>query len=139
MKTKLMAVAASVLLVSGCMSSGVMINEQQVQQFKRGETTEAQIVAALGAPTTITNMNGVRSITYSGVHAQTRPESFIPYIGGLVGGSDVRHSSYTFRFDPNGRLADIISSESAMGTGTGFAAGAPMQRVETQPRRPDGN
>lgn len=137
MKTNITAVIASALLTSACMSSGVIINEQQVQQFKRGETTEAQIVAALGRPTTVTNVNGQRSISYTGVHAQTRPESFIPYIGGLVGGSDVRHSSYTFRFDAYGKLADIISSESEMGTGTGFAAGAPAPRVEAQPRRPD--
>ena len=137
MRTKLLVGAMTVLLLCGCMASGVIVNEQQVQQFKRGETTEGQIIAVLGQPTSRSNMNGRRSISYSGVQAQTRPASFIPYIGGLVGGSDVRHSSYTFSFDANGKLADIVSTEGAMGTGTGFAAGGSMQQTEAQPRQPD--
>ena len=137
MRTKFLASAASVLLICGCMASGVIVNEQQVQQFKRGETTEGQIVAVLGPPTSRSNMNGRRSISYTGVQAQARPASFIPYIGGLVGGSDVRHSSYTFSFDSNGKLADIISTEGVTGTGTGFASGGSMQQTEAQPRQPD--
>lgn len=137
MKTELLVGATSVLLLCGCMASGVIVNEQQVQQFKRGETTEGQIVAVLGQPTSRSNMNGRRSISYTGVQAQARPASFIPYIGGLVGGSDVRHSSYTFSFDSNGKLADIISTEGVTGTGTGFASGGSMQQTEAQPRQPD--
>ena len=136
MKTKLVMIGASALLICGCVASGVIVNEQQVQSFKRGETTEAQIIAVLGAPTSRSNINGVRSISYTGVHAQARPASFIPYIGGLVGGSDVRHSSYTFTFDSSGKLANIVSTEGATGTGHGFAAGGSMPQTEAQPRQP---
>ena len=136
MRMNSMVVTASALLICGCVASGVIVNEQQVQQFKRGETTEGQIVAVLGAPTSRSNVNGQRSISYTGVHAQARPESFIPYIGGLVGGSDVRHSNYTFTFDMNGKLADVVSNEGAMGTGRGFAAGGSMPQTEAQPRQP---
>lgn len=137
MRTKLVVVAAGVLVICGCVASGVIINEQQVQSFKRGETTEGQIIAALGAPTSRSNINGVRSISYTGVYAQARPASFIPYIGGLVGGSDVRHSSYTFTFDSSGKLTNLISTEGATGTGQGFAAGGSMPQTEAQPRQPD--
>ena len=137
MRMNAMAVTASALLISGCMASGVIVNEQQVQQFKRGETTEGQIIAVLGAPTSRSNINGQRSISYTGVQAQARPASFIPYIGGLVGGSDIRHSNYTFSFDPNGKLANIVSTEGATGTGHGFAAGGSMPQTEAQPRQPD--
>lgn len=137
MKTKMVVVAASVILLCGCMASGVIVNEQQVQQFKRGETTEAQIIAVLGAPTSRTNINGQRSISYTGVQAQARPASFIPYIGGLVGGSDVRHSNYTFSFDSSGKLVNTVSNEGATGTGHGFAAGGSMPQAEDQPRQPN--
>jgi len=137
MRTKLMVVAASVLVICGCVASGVIVNEQQVQSFKRGETTEAQIISVLGAPTSRSNINGQRSISYAGVQAQTRAASFIPYIGGLVGGSDVRHSSYTFTFDSSGKLSNIASTEGATGTGYGFAAGGSTPQTEAQPRQPD--
>ena len=136
MRTQLVVVAASIL-ICGCVASGVIVNEQQVQSFKRGETTEAQIIAVLGAPTSRSNINGQRSISYTGVQAQARPASFIPYIGGLVGGSDVRHSNYTFTFDSSGKLSNVVSTEGATGTGHGFAAGGAMPQTEAQPRQPD--
>ena len=135
MNKNMVMAAACALLIGGCASHGVMVNEQQVQQFKRGESTEAQIVAALGAPTSTMNVNGQRSIVYSGAQAQARPASFIPFIGPLVGGTDVRATSVVFRFDASGRLSDVISSQHASGTGTGFAAGSPMPQVEAQPRK----
>lgn len=118
----------------GCASHGVMVSDQQVQQFKRGETTEAQVVAALGQPTTVTSVNGERFLIYSGAHAQARPASFIPLIGPLVGGTDVRSSAVVFRII-NGTVVDITSSQTAMGGGTGFAAGAPVAPVYDQPRK----
>ncbi len=127
------AVVASVVL-SGCASHGVMVSEQQVQQFKRGETTEAQVVAALGQPTTVTSYNGQRMIVYSGAHAQARPASFIPFIGPFVGGADVKASSVIFRVT-DGVVTDIISSQTASGSGAGFAAGTPIEQINDQPRQ----
>ena len=121
------------LILSGCASHGVIVSEQQVQQFKRGETTEAQVIAALGQPTTVTSYNGQRMIVYSGAHAQARPASFIPFIGPFVGGADVKASSVIFRVT-DGVVTDIISSQTASGSGTGMAAGAPIDQVSDQPR-----
>jgi len=124
------------LIFSGCMATGVMVSDEQVAKFKRGETKEAEIVAALGKPTTVTTHNGIRMLAYSGVQAQARPASFIPIIGGLVGGADSRYSIVMFSFDANGVLKDITSTQSATGSGTGFAAGTPIPQVENQPRKP---
>lgn len=129
-------VVAASFFLSGCASHGVMVSEQQVQQFKRGETTEAQVIAALGQPTTVSSYNGQRSLIYSGAHAQARPASFIPLIGPLVGGADVRASSVVFRVK-DGVVIDIISSHTASGSGTGFASGAPIAQVPEQPRKPE--
>lgn len=121
------------LAITGCASHGVMISEQQVQQFKRGETTEAQVIAALGQPTTISTFNGQRMLVYAGAFAQARPASFIPIVGPLVGGTDVRASSVMFRIQ-DGVVVDISSSQTASGGGTGFAAGPAITPVADQPR-----
>lgn len=125
---------ALAVILAGCASHGVMVSDQQVQQFKRGVTTEAEVVAALGQPTTVTTFNGMRMLVYSGAYAQARPASFIPIIGPLVGGSDVRASSVMFRIE-NGIVADIISSQTASGGGTGLASGPAIAPVPNQPRQ----
>lgn len=119
----------------GCASYGVMVSDKQAAQFKRGEATEAQIVAALGKPTTVTTTNGVRMLVYTGVQAQARAGSFIPFIGPLVGGTDSQVSQVMFKLDANSILTDVISTQTVSGTGTGFAAGAPISQTEGQPRR----
>ena len=124
-----------VATLTGCASYGVMVSDKQAAQFKRGEATEAQIITALGKPTTITTTNGVRALTYTGVQAQARPESFIPFLGAFVGGSDSQVSLVVFKFDAAGILSDVVSSQTIGGTGMGFAAGTPIPQTEDQPRR----
>lgn len=122
--------------ISGCASHGVMVSDQQAQQFQKGKSTEAEVVAVLGQPTTTVTRGGSRTLMYSGAQAQARPASFIPIIGPLVGGSDVRASSVMFQFGPDGRLVDVVSTQHSSGTGTGFAAGAPIAQTPDQPRKP---
>lgn len=126
--------AATFSLLTGCVSHGVMVSDQQVQQFKRGETTEAQVVAALGPPTTVANYGSQRMIIYSGAHAQARPASFIPFIGPLVGGADARASSVVFTI-ADGVVVDISSSHTIVGSGAGLASGATTSQTENQPRQ----
>lgn len=132
---RLALMITATLLITGCASYGVMVTDQQAKQFKRGETTEAQIVAALGNPTSITTTNGTRTIAYVGVYSQARASSFIPFIGPLVGGADSQVSQVVFKFDEQGKLADVTSSQTVSGVGMGFAAGAPIPQTEDQPRK----
>lgn len=120
--------------LSACASHGVMVSDDRVKQFKRGETTEAEVLAALGRPTSVTSHNGERYLIYSGAYAQARPASFIPIFGPLVGGADVRSSMVMFRI-VGGTVVDITTSQTASGTGTGLAAGAPIEPVSDQPRK----
>lgn len=122
------------LMLGGCASYGVMISEKQANQFKRGETTERDIIAVLGNPSTVTNTNGQRTIAYTGMQAQVRPETFIPFVGAFVGGSDAQVTSVAFSFDAAGTLTDIVSSQSNSGYGMGFAAGKPVYNPKDQPR-----
>lgn len=124
-----------VAALTGCASYGVMVSDKQAAQFKRGEATEAQIIAALGKPTTVTTTNGIRMLVYTGVQAQARAESFIPLIGPLVGGTDSQVSQVMFKLNEHSILTDVISSQTTSAVGMGFAAGPPIQQTEDQPRR----
>lgn len=132
---KLLAALLALAALAGCASHGVMISEQQSQQFKKGVSTEADVIAALGKPTTISTTSGYRFIIYSGAQAQARPASFIPIIGALVGGSDIQASHVMFRFDKGGILEDVTTTQTATGSGRGFAAGTPIPQTENQPRK----
>lgn len=134
MKKTFAALAVAVTL-AGCASHGVMVSDQQLQQFKRGETTEAQVIASLGQPTTVSTYGGQRTLIYSGAQSQARAATFIPVIGPLVGGADVRASSVMFRV-VDGIVVDFSSTQTATGSGMGFASGAPIAPVADQPRKP---
>jgi hypothetical protein len=56
-------------------------------------------------------------LSYIGVFAQPRPETFIPVVGAFVGGADMRMSHVIFQIDSNGVLTDIISSQHESGAG----------------------
>lgn len=135
MTKSLLAAIAAITLLAGCASHGVMVSPERVATLKKGEATEADVIATLGQPTTVTNANGVRLLMYSGAHAQARPASFIPFIGPLVGGTDVKASAVLFRFGADGRLADVTSTHSTSGSGSGLAAGAPIEQTPDTPRR----
>jgi len=123
------------ILLTGCAASGVKVDEKRLAEFQKGKTTYAEVVQALGQPTsTVLDGNGSRMAIYSYAAYRTRPETFIPYIGVFVGGSDMNSSAVVFSFDQSGVLLSYASSQSQFGAGTGFAAGTAGQRVPDQPR-----
>ena len=135
MKRIIMACAA-VAMLSGCAASGVQVTEQQVQAFQKGKTTYPEVVARLGQPNANSiDSKGTRTIAYIYSEASTRPESFIPYIGGFIGGVDMRSNVVTFMFDKNGVLQEYAASSSQTGTGFNLSAGQTKGRVEAQPRQ----
>ena len=128
--------AFAAILLAGCAATGVQVKEEQLAEFEKGKTTIQDVIAKLGQPTRNTLLpDGSRTLTYTYVQAQARPENFIPIIGPLVGGHDVRSNIVMLRFSPNGVLRSMIASSSQRGTGRGAAAGAPMERVEDQPKQ----
>ena len=117
------ALLAGLLAVSlsGCMSSGVKVDESKVAEFKRGETTYPDVLKVLGRPTQSTFMpDGSHMIMYSYMSAQARPESFIPIVGAFVGGADSENSTVMLTFDENGVLKNTMSSQGGTGVGTGL-------------------
>lgn len=113
------------LMLCGCVSVGREVTQDQLSGFQRGVTTQDQVVAKLGQPTSTTvSASGERSVAYVYMHSQPRAATFIPIVGGLVGGADTRTSQVVFTFDPAGKLVDYKATESNMGAGVGLAGGS---------------
>lgn len=100
---KLTLISASIIL-AGCAASGVQVSQEAATQFKEGVTTEAQIVAKLGAPTSVTIANGNKTITYTGTQYRTNAASFIPIVGLFAGGADYTASVASYQLDSRGVL-----------------------------------
>ena len=124
------------VFLAGCVATGTQVHEQQLAKLEKGKTTIQEVVSSFGQPSTKTlNSNGTRTIVYMYVEAQARPETFIPFIGGFVGGADSRSNMVTLQFDRAGILVDYSSSTTTMGTGYGAASGTRFDRVEEQPKQ----
>lgn len=113
--TKLIALAA--VLLTACASMGTKVDTAQVSQFKRGVTTQADVIAALGEPNTRATLDdGSSQIGYIHAQATTKPATFIPIVGIFAGGMDTESTTVNFVFDANGTLKSTSSSTSAMDT-----------------------
>lgn len=128
------ATAMAALTLSGCMTSGVQVSESQLNQFERGVTTEADVVHALGKPTSVATSDGIRVVSYGGMHAQARPESFIPFVGAFVGGADATVSVVSFTFGLDGKLTNMSSQHSDVGSTSGLRGQSEPQQAD-QPRK----
>lgn len=122
--------------LTGCAATGVKVTDAQVTAFKPGEATEAQVVGALGQPTMRMRLpDGTVMVVYSYAEATIRPATFIPLVGGLVGGADSRSTSVSLRFGADGKLIDTTSTSATYGTGMGPAAGKVDTTSTQQPRQ----
>jgi hypothetical protein len=133
---RIVVLIALALLVANCAAGGVQVTEQQAKGFQVGKSTYADVVAALGEPTTTTmSSNGNRVAIYSYAAMQARPQNFIPYIGPFISGYDTKSSAVAFTFNARGVLAETSSSQSNVGIGANLAAGTVLAPNSTaQPR-----
>lgn len=115
MKTTLTAIIAAAML-AGCMTAGMDVKPEQVQSFQPGKTTRGEIETALGRPNVVKKLSdGTTALIYQHVDVRVRPETFIPFIGGLVGGSDMRTNEVTFNIDKNGLFESTSSATTEQG------------------------
>lgn len=132
---KKIAVFSAALILAGCAASGVKVTDDQLSQFKEGQTTKQEVIAALGQPTTsMRNADGTTLLMYTYSEARTRGSTFIPIVGAFVGGVDTRSNNVMLTFDKQDVLQNSSSSSNQYGTATGIAvdAGGP---VTDQPRK----
>lgn len=109
---------AAALLLVGCMSSGTQVDPAKAARFRSGVTTSQEVVAALGPPNgDAIHTDGSRTMVYVYMHSQVRPETFIPIIGGFVGGADAQTQTVSYSFDRNGVMQSGSSGQSQAGAG----------------------
>ena len=107
------------VIVAGCASAGVKVDQSKMAQFQKGRTTEAEVIAALGTPTNSEqNDDGTNVIRYVYSSTQARPETFIPIVGAFVGGADTEQTVASFAFDQNNVLIRSSHSQGGLGVGT---------------------
>ncbi|MBV9571883.1 MAG: hypothetical protein JO056_11640 [Alphaproteobacteria bacterium] len=101
--------------VGGCTSVGTKFDESKVDSFKVGQTNCAEAVMALGRPSQdMRSANGERTVLYMYSDMRMRPETFLPYIGPLVGGMDNDTKSLSLICDRRGVLKDYSVSTGGM-------------------------
>lgn len=121
MGTRIAPALAAALLLSGCMSSGTNVSDAQVDQFVKGKTSRAEVIASLGPPTSRARAaNGDETLTYSYMNFSPQAQSFIPLVGGFIAKTNMRSRMVTFKFAPNGVLEDWSSTDNDMSTNNGL-------------------
>ncbi|SDD93248.1 hypothetical protein SAMN05216345_12220 [Cupriavidus sp. YR651] len=95
-------------LMVACVSTGVDVKPEQLANFIPGFSTLGDVTGQLGTPTSqATLSNGSAILIYSFATSKPHPESFIPFIGPLFSGGEIRSSTVLFEFDEN----DILRSQ----------------------------
>lgn len=91
------------------------ITDDQVAALKIGTTTYDQVVSEFGRPTTITqSSDGRRIIVYSSVQTHVKASTYVPVFGLFAGGAKANTDVHQFEFGPDGLLARITSSNTAV-------------------------
>lgn len=112
-KNGLVAALCAGLLLAGCMSSGTEISDEEIGQFVKGRTTEAEVISRLGEPSSrdrSSNGERVDMYVYSKVAADAH--SFVPIVGGLFASSETQTQIVRFVFSKSGVLLDWTVSDS---------------------------
>lgn len=128
LQTMKQTIVLSLLIVialgsANCASMGRRIDSESASQIRVGRTNKQQVLNLLGSPDgSSTNGRGDTTWTYNYTGAQMKPESFIPYFGGLVGGSNIQHQSTTVVFGPGGVVKDFTNSENSTETGVNLGS-----------------
>jgi hypothetical protein len=107
--------------LAGCVSSGTKVTPEQLSAFVPGKTTEAEVIASLGAPTNaMTGPDGGKTDMwmYTSMHATAVP--FVPIVGSLAGGAKNDSSMVTLLFTPDGVLKSKTSSTGSNDIHTGL-------------------
>ena len=116
-------------LLTACASHGVQVSQEAAMQFTEGKTTETEIVAKLGTPSSTTYMSGMKFISYTGVQMQATPATFIPVVGVLVGGTRSQFSMVQYQIDKDGVMQKMMYTGGSSGTDAGRTVTTPMMEA----------
>ena len=128
------AFVALMVLLSGCASSGVRVDQASASQFTAGQSTCSDVRAKLGAPNVVRTSQANADETvwiYAYASAQAHPENFIPVVGAFVGGYDHEGTMAAFRFTSACVLDGTRYASMNMGSGTNLE-GVAQDRKDTR-------
>ena len=118
LNSKLTVVLATMItaILVGCAASGSNFDESKVAQIKKGETTEAQLIQMFGQPQNHTvNSEGQTIDTWLYTEATVKGESFIPYAGAFVGGTNSKNKTLMVTLQ-DGKVQSFSSTGGGMET-----------------------
>jgi outer membrane protein assembly factor BamE (lipoprotein component of BamABCDE complex) len=98
-----LVIGAVLLVLAGCASNGQPIDQQQVQQIKKGETTYAEMVQRFGNPLS-------QSFTSEG---QLQAIWFYVFVGPF--GAGMKQQNLTVLFDKDDRVQRYVMTDGAPG------------------------
>jgi hypothetical protein len=93
-------------LLCGCASAGKNFDSRKVQEIKKGETTEADLVQMFGRPAA-RNFNSETGNTLVWVYttSSVNGATFIPVVGMFAGGATVKHKTLSVTLDHSGKVS----------------------------------
>ena len=95
-----LGLSISLLLAAGCtVSSGVKVDQSQLSDFKKGTTTESEVLARLGQPSTTTHATGGDLLTYVFTTSTASGANFVPVLNWFKGHTESKTSMCQFMFD----------------------------------------
>jgi outer membrane protein assembly factor BamE (lipoprotein component of BamABCDE complex) len=102
------------VILAGCASVGNNFDENKVSQIRKGETTEADLVQMFGQPQGRgMNSEGQANLTWMYTQANVKGESFIPFAGAFVGGTQSKSKTLTVVLQ-DGKVKSFTSSGGGM-------------------------
>ncbi|RDK07054.1 hypothetical protein [Cupriavidus lacunae] len=117
------ALVVTGIMLAACVSTGVDVQPGQLSNFLPGFSTLDEVTAQLGTPSSqATLRNGTTILVYSFATSKPHPESFIPFIGPLFAGGEIRSSTVLFEFDENGVLRSQRRTTSSGASGWSILA-----------------
>jgi len=102
---------AGALALQGCATTGgggAAASEQPDYSFiVKGKTTKPQLVEKLGQPSQSTmSSSGNETLVWESSTVSWDPKTFIPYLGGALGGSNVKSYALSVALDRKGVVTD---------------------------------
>jgi hypothetical protein len=117
---RIIAAAACVLALAGCVSAGTKIDPATVSAFQPGVTSIGEAEAKLGTPNQVTHLSdGQTIVVYMYIKSHASGASYIPVVGIFAGKSIADNVSTTLVFDKAGKFARSTTGEGHTEAGLG--------------------
>ena len=123
MRTPASLLAAIVLVITGCASSGPVISNAQLAELQKGKTTRDAVVSRYGKPSFHSdNLDGTLTTAYLQPGRRGDAAAMLSLVTGLASNSAPNANAIIFRFDNNGKLISYERTTEQQGEMTAASA-----------------